>query len=74
MKFGTRDHSLRSTEIKLNQPHTSLAISTRQKERLNESKNYFIIFNKWRWMDLMSTVFALIGIVLAIVNYEIDLN
>ena len=42
-------------------------------EWLEESKEYYRIFNYWRYMDLLSTIFAVIGLIIAIINYEKDL-
>jgi len=45
-----------------------------KEDRLIESQKYFRIFNYWRWLDLLSTVFAIIGLLLAIINYELDIR
>ena len=45
----------------------------KSKGRLDESKVYFNIFNNWRRMDFLSTMFAMVGLVIAIINYEIDI-
>ena len=45
-----------------------------KEDRLIESQKYFRIFNYWRWLDLMSTIFAIIGLILAIINYELDVQ
>jgi hypothetical protein len=42
---------------------------TKQKADSNE---YHKIFNKWRMYDLWTTIFAMIGLSVMIVNYEID--
>ena len=37
-----------------------------------ESKNYMKLFNSWRRYDSLATVFSIISLVLAIINYELD--
>ena len=35
---------------------------------------YFAIFNWWRWYDLGVAFFALVGLIMALVNYEVDIQ
>ena len=37
-----------------------------------DDPEYLKIFNYWRIYDLLATIFAFIGLVCAVVNYEID--
>ena len=37
-----------------------------------ESKNYQKLFNSWRRYDIMATVFSIAGLLLAMINYELD--
>jgi hypothetical protein len=38
-----------------------------------ESKSYMKLFNLWRRWDLSATIFSILGLILAIINYEIDI-
>lgn len=38
-----------------------------------ESKNYMRLFNSWRRYDSLATIFSILSLILAIVNYEIDI-
>ena len=44
------------------------------RQQITEDKEYFRIFNYWRRYDLAATGFALCGLALALVNYEIDIS
>ena len=39
-----------------------------------ENQKYFFIFNQWRRMDVFSTVFGLIGLVVGVLSYEYDVS
>ena len=38
-----------------------------------ESKNYMKLFNSWRRYDSLATVFSILSLILAVINYEIDI-
>jgi hypothetical protein len=40
---------------------------------LQESKEYMKLFNSWRRCDTQASIYAILGLILAITNYEIDL-
>jgi hypothetical protein len=37
-------------------------------------KEYHKIFNKWRDFDFITTILAMIGLALAVANYEIEMS
>lgn len=39
-----------------------------------EDKEYFRIFNYWRRYDLAANLFALSGLIIALINYESDIS
>lgn len=38
-----------------------------------ESKNYSKLFNSWRLFDSYATIFSITSLLLAMINYEIDI-
>ena len=44
------------------------------RQQIIEDKEYLRIFNNWRRYDLPATVFALSGLILALINYEMDIS
>ena len=38
-----------------------------------ESKNYMKLFNSWRRYDSLATVFSILSLILAVINYEVDI-
>ena len=53
--------------------HISEERRQRKIEFNNRQKQYHRIFNQWRDFDFISTTLAMIGLTLALVNYEIDI-
>lgn len=43
-------------------------------ENFKAQKEYHIIFNKWRDLDFLTTVLSMVGLVLAILNFEHDVK
>ena len=58
-KYGQRLSASKSYQSKI----------TKQKA---DSFEYHKIFNMWRMYDLWTTLFAIVGLSITIVNYEID--
>lgn len=40
----------------------------------SNNKRFYLIFKKWRMMDALGSLFALIGLVLAMACYEVDVS
>jgi hypothetical protein len=38
-----------------------------------ESKNYMKLFNSWRRYDSLATIFSILSLILAVINYELDI-
>lgn len=43
-------------------------------ERFKKQRDYHRIFNQWRDYDFITTILAMIGLALAVANYEIDMS
>ena len=48
--------------------------TTDEKEDHAANHQFFVLFNNWRKMDLLSTIFGLIGLVVGICSYEYDIS
>lgn len=69
------DMSVR-TKSYFNQTHISVTHQhkSRSEEFLKENRRYHHIFNRWRLLDVLTTVLAVCGLVFSIANYEIVLG
>lgn len=55
-------------------PITSMKERQEKKEKdLRKQKEYHSIFNQWRDYDFITTILAMIGLALAVANYEIEM-
>jgi hypothetical protein len=56
----------------------NLKLTQKQRERkqkmLNRQREYHRIFNSWRDYDFITTILAMIGLALAVANYEINIR
>ena len=46
----------------------------KRQDEIDDDPEYLRIFNYWRMYDLGATVFALLGLGCALVNYEVDIG
>ena len=44
------------------------------KQMIENDKQFHEIFNNWRRFDILTAVFSMTGLVLAVTNYEIDVH
>jgi len=54
----------------------TITVQKRQMEKrdkiLSDYKEYHEIFRLWRFYDSLTTLFAMLGLLLAIINFELD--
>ena len=45
-----------------------------QATKEENNRQFYLIFKQWRLMDALGSIFALVGLILAVINYELDIS